>query len=105
MYSSFSIDFVTLLEAMLTRRQPRDKLQCLYENPMSNDFRKMPVLKKNMNCKLFYSQIFGAVKISPDACESRFSVYSEIKRTLSRVPKLTSYISLYNEPLFSRHLY
>ena len=28
-----------------------------------------------------------------------------IKRTLSRVLKLTSYISLYNEPLFSRHLY
>ena len=27
-----------------------------------------------------------------------------IKRTLSRVPKLTSYISLYNEPLFSGHL-
>ena len=28
-----------------------------------------------------------------------------IKRTLSWVPKLTSYISLYNEPLFSGHLY
>ena len=28
-----------------------------------------------------------------------------IKQTLSRVPKLTSYISLYNEPLFSVHLY
>ena len=28
-----------------------------------------------------------------------------IKRTLSRVPKLTSYIFLYNEPLFSGHLY
>ena len=27
-----------------------------------------------------------------------------IKRTLSRVPKLTFYIFLYNEPLFSRHL-
>ena len=27
-----------------------------------------------------------------------------IKRTLSRVPKLTSYISLYNEPLFRGHL-
>ena len=27
-----------------------------------------------------------------------------IKRTLSRVPKLTSYISLYNEPLISGHL-
>ena len=33
--------------------------------------------------------------------------YSEtsIKRTLSQVAKLTSYISLYNEPLFSGHLY
>ena len=33
--------------------------------------------------------------------------YSEtsIKWTLSWVPKLTSYVSLYNEPLFSRHLY
>ena len=33
--------------------------------------------------------------------------YSEtsIKWTLSWVPKLTSYISLYNEPLFSGHLY
>ena len=28
-----------------------------------------------------------------------------MKRTLSRVPKLTSYISLYNEPLFGGHLY
>ena len=28
-----------------------------------------------------------------------------IKRTLSQVPKQTSDISLYNEPLFSRHLY
>ena len=28
-----------------------------------------------------------------------------IKRTLSRVPKLTSYIFLYNVPLFSGHLY
>ena len=28
-----------------------------------------------------------------------------IKWTLSRVPKLTSCISLYNEPLFSGHLY
>ena len=28
-----------------------------------------------------------------------------IKRTPSRVPKLTSYISLYNQPLFSGHLY
>ena len=28
-----------------------------------------------------------------------------IKRTLSRVPTLMSYMFLYNEPLFSGHLY
>ena len=28
-----------------------------------------------------------------------------IKRTLSQVPKLKSYISFYNEPLFSGHLH
>jgi len=28
-----------------------------------------------------------------------------IKRTLTLIPKLTSYISLYNEPLFSGHFY
>ena len=33
-----------------------------------------------------------------------YSTYS-IKWTLSRVPKLRSYIFLYNEPLFSGHLY
>ena len=31
-YSRFGVDFVTVLEAILTRRQPREKLQCLYEN-------------------------------------------------------------------------
>ena len=34
-----SIDLVTLLEAIMTRRQAREKLQCLYENLMSNNFR------------------------------------------------------------------
>ena len=29
-----------------------DALQCLYENLMSNNFRRTAVLKKNMNCKL-----------------------------------------------------
>ena len=36
---------VTVLAAILTRRQSREKLQCLYENVMSN-FRKTGVLKK-----------------------------------------------------------
>ena len=38
-------DPVTVLEAILTSRQPREKLQRLYENIMSNNFSKMAVLK------------------------------------------------------------
>ena len=33
------------LEAILTSRQPREKLQCLYENLMSNNFSETAVLK------------------------------------------------------------
>ena len=40
------IDLVTVLDAILTDRQAGVKLLCLYENPMSNTFRKTPVLKK-----------------------------------------------------------
>ena len=47
-----AIDLVAVLEAILTSRQPREKLQCLYENLMSNNFRKTAVLKRNINCKL-----------------------------------------------------
>ena len=43
-----SIDLVTVFDAILTSRQTCEKLQCLYENLMSNDFRKTAVLKKNM---------------------------------------------------------
>ena len=35
------IDLVTVLEAILTSGQPHEKLQCLYENLMSNNFRKI----------------------------------------------------------------
>ena len=42
------IDLVTAFDAILTC----EKLQCLYENLMSNNFRKTAVLKKNINCKL-----------------------------------------------------
>ena len=41
-----AIDLVTVFDAILTRRQTREKLQCLYENLMSNSFRKTAVLKK-----------------------------------------------------------
>ena len=49
---SNSLDLVMVLEAIMTSTQPREKLQCLYENLMSSNFRKTAVLKKNMNCKL-----------------------------------------------------
>ena len=40
------IDLVTVFEAILTSRQTCEKLLCLYENLMSNNFRKTAVLKK-----------------------------------------------------------
>ena len=40
------IDLVTVFDAILTSRQTREKLQCLYENLASNNFRKTAVLKK-----------------------------------------------------------
>ena len=41
------MDVVTVLKAILTSRQPREKLQCLYEeNVMSNNLSKAAVLKK-----------------------------------------------------------
>ena len=39
-------DLVTVFDAILTSRQTREKLQCLYENPMSNNFRKKAVMEK-----------------------------------------------------------
>ena len=41
-----SIDLVTVFDAILTSRQTSEKLQCLYENLMSNNFRRTAVLKK-----------------------------------------------------------
>ena len=43
---NFLIDLVTVFDAILTSRQMCEKLQCLYENPMSNNFHKTAVLKK-----------------------------------------------------------
>ena len=42
----FKIDIVTVFDAILTSGQTCEKLQCLYENLMSNNFRKTAVLKK-----------------------------------------------------------
>ena len=43
--STYGIDLVTVFEAILTSRQTRGKLQCLYENLMCNNFRKTAILK------------------------------------------------------------
>ena len=40
------IGLVTVFDAILTSRQTREKLQCLFENLMSNNFPKTTVLKK-----------------------------------------------------------
>ena len=40
------MDLLTVLEAILTGSQPREKLKCLYENLMSNNFYKTAVPKK-----------------------------------------------------------
>ena len=40
------IELVTLFDAILTSRQTREKLQCLYENLMSNNLRSTAVLEK-----------------------------------------------------------
>ena len=41
-----TIDLVTVFHAILTSKPTREKLQCLYENLMSNNLRKTAVLKK-----------------------------------------------------------
>ena len=40
------IDLVTVFDAIMTSRQTREKLQCLYENLKSNNFLKTAVLNK-----------------------------------------------------------
>ena len=42
----FRIDLVTVFDVILTSRPTREKLQCLYENLMPNNFRRTAVLKK-----------------------------------------------------------
>ena len=52
------IDVVTVLEAILTSRQLREKLQCLYENLTSNNFRKPGKKKKKKKKKKKYIYIY-----------------------------------------------
>ena len=44
--SPLSIGLVTVFDAILPSRQTREKLQCLYETLMLNNFRETAVLKK-----------------------------------------------------------
>ena len=48
--SNAKIDLFTVFDAILTSRQTFEKLQCLYENLMSNNFRRTG--EQNINCKL-----------------------------------------------------
>ena len=53
----------------------------------------------------FRSQLYFEVTVKRLLSGPPVKGTPSIKRTLGRVPKLTSYISLYNELLFSAHLY
>ena len=46
MSKCYIIDLVTVFDAILTSSQAREKLQCLYENLMSKNFRKTAALEK-----------------------------------------------------------
>ena len=59
-----------------------------------------PCLKVDTESSAAESQIFFYT-VKPLLSGPPIKRTPSIKRTLSRVPKLTSYISLYNEPLFS----
>ena len=48
----YTIDLIMVSEAILRGRQPLDKLQCLYGNLMSDNFRKTAVRKKKGIVKL-----------------------------------------------------
>ena len=45
-FSNKVIDLVSVFDATLASRQTCEKLQCLFENLMSNNFRKTIFLKK-----------------------------------------------------------
>ena len=51
-WNRFTIDVFTVFDAILTSQQTCDKLQCLYENLMPNNFHQTAVLKKKKTCKL-----------------------------------------------------
>ena len=67
-YLYTQIDLVMVFDAIFTSRQTREKLQCLYENLMLNNFRKTGVLKKyQLQTKATKQRIvlknFGAVPV------------------------------------------
>ena len=45
-FKALSIELVMVFNAILTSRQTRERLQCLYENLMSNNFGKTAVVKR-----------------------------------------------------------
>ena len=60
--------FVTVFDPILTSRQTCEKLQCLYENQMSDNFRKTALLRKKINCNKATKQRivlkkFGSVSV------------------------------------------
>ena len=63
------------------------------------------VYPKDVHALLFLATIESIYTVKPLLSRPPIKWTPSIKRTLSRVLKLTSYISLYNELQFSEHLY
>ena len=83
------IDLVTVFDAILTSRQTCEKLQCLYENLMSNNFHTTAVLKKNINLfNLCFSPLFQLEK------RGRIG-------NLAKFPKLRDFSTKMEIPLFT----
>ena len=58
-----TVDLVIVFNAILTSRQTCEKLQCLYENLMSNNFPNTAVLKKKKNSHSAFAICVSAVNI------------------------------------------
>ena len=89
---------------MLTSRQPREKLQCLYENLMSSNSHKTAVLKKKMNCKLELDNLKGRQRdVWQEVClpgyrSSRSQVIS--RRLLSPYSRMSNIILILKRACF-----
>ena len=99
------VNNVMVLEANLTRRQPREKLQCLYENLMSNNFCKTAFLKKKNELWTNASLLRILLKQNKlkalhvvEALKSLLKFFTHLSVKISR-EKLQTNVEIWSKPL------